>query len=373
MYETLCSPVDYGGLPLKNRILFAPTSMGLPRQQLLERMRAIAAGGCAMIIVGDVPVLPQGFGPSLYSRKGAEFYRELVDTVHSEGCKICAQLHQSDSDFKGMVRYLPGVLTGRISKEELRRLLNARVGPYITGLPASKVKKITGAFGTAAQRAVDLGFDMVQVHGDRMCGSFSSVVFNHRTDAYGGSAENRARFAVEAVSAIRRCLPDLPIDYKLAVRQEDPPYGNAGVVESELGVFVPLLEQAGVTSFHVTLADHGDLGDTIPPKNHPAFGAEGCFLRFCDEVRALTTKPICGVGGLTDPDFVEAQLAAGRIDCAAMSRQLIADPAWPRKVCAGQTDTIRRCLRCNKACLGGMMAHRGVHCIYEKSERKDHS
>lgn len=373
MYETLCSPVNYGGLTLKNRMIFAPTSMGLPRQELLERMRAIAAGGCAMIIVGDVPVLPHGFGPSLYSRKGAEFYRQLVETVHGEGCKICAQLHQSDSDLKGMLRYIPGVLTGRISQAELRPLLNAQVGPYITRLPEAKIKKITEAFGTAAERAVALGFDMVQVHGDRMCGSFSSTVFNHRTDAYGGSAENRARFAVEAVSAIRRRLPDLPIDYKLAVRQEDPHYGNAGVLESELGVFVPLLEQAGVTSFHVTLANHGDLSDTIPPKNHPAFGAQGCFLKFCDEVRALTAKPICGVGGLTDPDFVEAQLAAGRIQCAAMSRQLIADPAWPEKVRTGQANTIHRCVRCNKECLGGMMAHRGVHCIYEKTERKEHS
>ena len=170
---------------------------------------------------------------------------------------------------------------------------------------------------------------MVQVHGDRMCGSFSSSLFNHRTDRYGGSPENRARFAVEAVSAIRRRLPNVPIDYKLAVRQENPHYGNAGVLEEELPIFVPLLEQAGVTSFHVTLADHGELTDTIPPKNHPEFGAEGCFLKFCDQVRQLTKLPICGVGGLTDPDFVEEQLRSGRIDCAAMSRQLIADPDWP--------------------------------------------
>ena len=83
-------------------------------------------------------------------------------------------------------------------------------------------------------------------------------------------------------------------------------------------------------------------------------------------MRALTRLPVCGVGGLTDPDFIEAQLEAGRIDCAAMSRQLIADPAWPAKVLAGKTGEIRRCVRCNKACLGGMMAHRGVHCINQK-------
>ena len=370
MYETINSPLNYGGLTLKNRIIFAPTSLGLSQEEQLERLRKIAAGGCAMIIVGDVPVLPHGFGPSLYSKKGFAYYKALADTVHAEGCKICAQLHQSDSNLKAMIKYIPGVLTKRISMEELRPLLNQQVAPYITNLPVKKIETITAAFGTAAKLAVQAGFDMVQVHGDRMCGSFSSTLFNHRTDRYGGSPENRARFAVEAVSAIRRSLPELPIDFKLAVRQEDPHYGNAGVLESELPVFVPLLEQAGVTSFHVTLANHGELSDTIPPRNHPEFGAEGCFLKFCDQVRKLTQLPICGVGGLTDPDFVEQQLRSGRMDCAAMSRQLTADPAWPRKVQEGRVNEIHRCVRCNKKCLGGMMAHQGVHCIYEKEETK---
>lgn len=366
MYETIKSPLNYGGLTLKNRIIFAPTTLGLPQEELVERLKKIAAGGCAMIIIGDVPVLPHGFGPSLYTKKGFAFYKALADAVHQEGCKLCAQLHQSDSNLKAMVKYIPGVLTKRISMEQLRPLLNQQIGPYITGLPEKKVAQITDAFGKAAELALQAGFDMVQVHGDRMCGSFSSALFNHRVDCYGGSPDNRARFAVEAVSAIRRRLPDVPIDYKLAVRQEDPHYGNAGVLESELPIFVPLLEKAGVTSFHVTLANHSELSDTIPPKSHPEFGAEGCFLKFCDQVRKLTSLPICGVGGLTSPDFVEEQLLSGRIDCAAMSRQLIADPDWPSKVLSDRTGEIHRCVRCNKECLGGMMAHRGVHCIYER-------
>ena len=368
MYETIQSPINYGGLPLKNRIIFAPTSLGLPQPEQIERLRNIAAGGCAMIILGDVPVLPHGFGPSLYSKKGMAYYKSLTDAVHQEGCKICAQLHQSDSNWKAMIKYIPKVLTHRISMEELRPLLNQQVGPYITNLPVEKINEIISAFGMAAQLAVQAGFDMVQVHGDRMCGSFSSALFNQRTDRYGGSPENRARFAAEAVSAIRRSLPEIPIDFKLAVRQEDPHYGNAGVLESELPIFVPILEQAGVTSFHVTLANHGGLTDTIPPASHPMFGAEGCFLKFCDTVKKLTRLPVCGVGGLTDPDFVERQLKNGRIDCAAMSRQLTADPQWPNKVATGRVKEIRRCVRCNQKCLGGMMAHQGVHCIYDKKE-----
>ena len=330
-------------------------------------MRAIAAGGCAMIIVGDVPVGKSRFEKSLFDKKGFAWYQRLAALAHSYDCKLCAQLHQSDSNMAAMLKYVPGVLTKKITMQQLRTLLNEEVAPYITNLPQRKIEKIIHGFGEAAVLAVQAGFDMVQIHGDRMCGSFSSAVFNHRTDAYGGSAENRARFAVEAVRAVRSRLPELPIDYKLAVRQEDPHYGNAGVLESELGVFVPLLEAAGVTSFHVTLANHSSLEDTIPPANHPYFKGEGCFLKYCDEVRSFTAKPITGVGGLTSPDFVEAQLAAGRITCAAMSRQLLADPAWPRKVAAGQAGSIHRCVRCNKKCLGGLQQHQGTHCIYEKS------
>ncbi len=368
MYEVLTSPLDYGGITLKNRMIFAPTTLGLRGEEQLERLRKIAAGGCAMIIIGDVPVLPGGFA-SLFGKKGFEWYKKLADTVHGEGCLICAQLHQSDSNFKGMLKYVPGMLSGHISHDELRELMNRDLGPYISGLPEERLREISSAFGPAAERAVEAGFDMVQVHGDRMCGSLSSALFNSRSDCYGGSPENRARFAAEAVAAIRSRLPELPIDYKLAVRREQPHYGNAGVLEEELGVFVPLLEKAGVTSFHVTLANHGKLGDAIPPKDHPYFGGEGCFLDFCDRVRGLTERPVCAVGGFTDPDFAEAQLEAERMDCIAMSRQLIADADWPKKVAEGRTGEINRCIRCNRECLGGMMSHRGVHCIYERKEK----
>ena len=120
--------------------------------------------------------------------------------------------------------------------QDLRPLLNQKVSPYVCGLSARKIRQITSHFGRAAIQARKAGFDMVQIHGDRMLGGFASPVFNHRTDEYGGSIENRIRFAVEAVKAVRLQAPDLPIDFKLAVRQENPHYGNAGVLPEELSV-----------------------------------------------------------------------------------------------------------------------------------------
>ncbi len=328
MYETILSPIHYGGMQLKNRIIFAPTTFGLSDEEYLAKIRAIAQGGCAMIIVGDVPVGKSRFEKSLFDTKGFAFYQQVVKIAHDADCKVCAQLHQSDSNLLAMFKYIPGLLLKKITPDQLREKLNAEVAPYITKMSKRKIRTIISGFGKAAVLAKQAGFDMMQVHGDRMCGSFSSAIFNHRTDEYGGSAENRARFAAEAVSAVHAAVPGMPIDYKLAVRQENPHFGNAGVVEEELPVFVPLLEQAGVTSFHVTLANHSALENTIPPADHPYFSQPGCFLKFCDEVRQYTDLPICGVGGLNDPDLVEQQLASGRIQCAAMSRQLLADPDW---------------------------------------------
>lgn len=366
MYEKICSPLKIGKIQLKNRIIFAPTTMGLSKEAYEKKLADIASGGCAMIIIGDVPV-STGFH-SLFSKKGFERYKDICQIVHQYDCLICAQLHQSDSHFGSMMKYIPKLLTHKIKKDEIRSLLNNQIEEYICSIPEKKVNEITTSFAKAAKKALAAGFDCIQVHGDRMCGSFSSSLFNHRDDKYGGNIEKRARFAVECIEAIHQTLPDCPIDYKLVIRQENPHYGNAGILIDELSVFIPLLEKAGVTSYHVTLANHSHLEDPIPSSSHPYFSEEGCFLKYCDEVRKYTQLPICGVGGLTSPDFIEAQLLYHRVDCVAMSRQLIADPQWPNKVKYQKTNTIHHCIRCNQKCLGGMQSHKGVHCIYEKEE-----
>ena len=372
MYETINSPFTIGSVTLKNRIIFAPTSMGLKEEEYLEKLGAIARGGTAMIIIGDVPVLKSPF-LSLYSRKGFLRYRRITETIHQNGALAAAQLHMSDSQFSRLIKYLPGMITGKIKPNELRILLNNTVSDYITGLTDKRISEIIRGFGKAAVLAKKAGFDVIQIHGDRMCGSFSSSKYNRRKDRYGGSPKNRARFACEAVAAVRRALPDITIDFKLAVRQENPHYGNAGILMEELPVFVPLLEQAGVNSFHVTLANHSDLSDTIPPASHPYFHGEGCFLSYCDEVRRLTDLPVCGVGRLCSPDFVEEQLKSGRIQLAAMSRQLIADPEWVKKTASGSVSKLFKCTGCNRECLGGMQAHKGVHCIRDHIQTKNKS
>ena len=166
MYEKINEPLSIRGLKLKNRIVFAPTTLGLSEEEYLERLGIIAAGGAAMLVIGDVPVLRHSlFAKSLYSTKGFEFYRRVTEAIHKNGAKACAQLHVSDSDIKGMLRYVPGMLMKRITPDRLRELMNERTGPYITGIPESKIGKITASFGDAAVLAGKAGFDMIQFMG----------------------------------------------------------------------------------------------------------------------------------------------------------------------------------------------------------------
>ena len=129
------------------------------------------------------------------------------------------------------------------------------------------------------------------------------------------SVENRARFAVEAVTGGRAWhVPDLPIDFKLAVRQENPHYGNAGrAAGGAVTVVVPALEARGRDQLPCSAWPTTHRWKTpFPRPRIPYFGEEGCFLPYCDLVRQYTRLPICGVGGLTRPDFVEEQLAQGQ-------------------------------------------------------------
>ncbi len=364
-FENILSPINYGGVSLKNRIIFAPTTMGLKDDEYKEEIRRLAKGGCSMIIIGDVPVGKSTFTKAIVKKKGFRFYKELCDIAHEYDCKIAAQLHQDDSDMLGMLKVLPGMLIRKKSANDIRAKLNELTSNYISQMKPKKIEKILDEFGSAAILCKKAGFDCIQVHGDRMCGSFLSPLINKRTDSYGGKLKNRIRFAVESVKRIRYALPDMPIDFKLCIRIEEPHYGTAGITMDEIRGVVPALEEAGVTSFHVALANHSDLNDTIPPKKHPYFKEEGCFLPFADEVKKWSKLPVCGVGCLSTPEFVEESLRSGRIDCAGMCRELICDPEYVNKLMSNQPDSIKLCVRCNKGCLGGVFEHKGVHCIFD--------
>lgn len=138
MYDTILSPIGYGGMQLKNRIIFAPTTFGLSDEEYLAEMERLAKGGCAMIIIGDVPVAKSRFEKSLFDKKGFAFYQQICETAHKYGCKVCAQLHQTDTDMMSIIKCIPGMLMKKITPDQLRERMNDAVGPYITKMSQKK-------------------------------------------------------------------------------------------------------------------------------------------------------------------------------------------------------------------------------------------
>ncbi len=361
--DILASPVSIGGLTLKNRLVFAPTSLGMDPERALAFLTRIAQGGTGLIILGDVSVIDGGFGYSVCRPADLDFFARLLEIAHRYDARVAAQLFVSDNP--------PGPRSapqggGRPAPEEALRLRNQAVSRYITDMPVADIDFLVESFGKAAVLLRQMGFDLVQIHGDRMCGAFLSPLLNRRTDEYGDGVENRTLFLRRCIGAVRRAEPGLPVDLKLPVRQQSPHYGNGGLAADELADAIPLIEQAGPDSYHVALADHGALRDTIPDANHPYFQQEGCFLPYVDALRPHTQKPICGVGRLQTPAFIRRQLESGRIQLAALCRQLIADPDWPSKALTGEEGQLRRCLYCNADCVGGLMRREGVHCIFDR-------
>ena len=355
----LFEPVTVGSITLKNRIVFAPASMG---RDALSWYEKLARGGCGMIILADLSVVPSLLGaPGLSSMQYADHFRQIIEICHTYDCKVSAQLFHPEYDVT-LIRELYQTLR-QTDPQKVRQTLNESIETFCDTLTSERIQEILHDFERAAERAENLGFDMIQIHGDRLAGSFTSPIFNHRTGNY------RAfwQFPEEMTRAVRKGAPHTPLDYKLTIRTEDPAYGRGGISMDQIPEFVQKLENCGIDSFHVSLANHTATGDTIPMGNHPYFTGEACFANLALEVSRHTAKPVCCVGKIQSPEAAE-ELCRQGISLIGMCRQLIADPEWPNKVSKNRTGEILRCLYCNRACVGALKSGRKVSCILHTKE-----
>lgn len=364
--KQLLTPITLGSLTLKNRIVMAPTSMGLPAEEKAAFLGRVADGGASLIYLGDVGVepVPFGFDCTLFTPEGRDNLRRIVDRIHQGGARAGAQLYLWDYDIRELYR----LMQQGASRDELNAFKHDHVAEYVTQMPRQRIEEIIRHFAEAGAAVKELGFDLVQVLGGHILSSFSSGYLNHREDRYGADAAGRAELAVRTVQAVRQAVGDMPIEYKLAVHDDAIPCGNGGPDLSELGAFVPALEAAGVDAFQAALSNRDNIMDTVPAKNHPVFRGEGCFLYVSDEIKRFTKLPVCCAGKLSDPQLVEELIAHRRLDYAAMSRQLVADPEWVNKVASGREADIRKCAFCNVGCMGSLLSHQPFYCVLDRRQ-----
>lgn len=210
----------------------------------------------------------------------------------------------------------------------------------------------------------EAGIDVVEIHGDRLVGSLYSPIINKRNDEFGGSFENRVKFALMVVKAIKEVSGDMLIEYKLPIitRQKDGSLlGKGGLPIEEAAKLAALLEKEGVDMIHVAQANHtGNMNDTIP-----AMGTRDYTFMIdeCKEIRKVTTIPLSIVGRVLTPKAGEALLSSGVCDMIGYGRSLLADPDFASKVEQGKTNQIRECIMCNKGCTDAITSRRFLSCV----------
>jgi NADPH-dependent 2,4-dienoyl-CoA reductase/sulfur reductase-like enzyme len=214
-------------------------------------------------------------------------------------------------------------------------------GVEVKALSKEMLHEIAEAYGNVAGLAKRAGFEMLMVHGGHgwLLNQFFSPYFNKRTDEYGGSLENRCRFAIEVLQEVRKAVgPRFPIEFRMSGSEL-----FEGGYDLEEGVRIAQQIEPYIDLLHVSAGTYQrGFGDTHPSM----FKEHGCNVYLAAEIKKHVSVPVATIGGLNDPDLLEEIISSGKADVVYMARALLADPFLPRKVTENRTDEIVKCLRC---------------------------
>lgn len=238
--QTLLEPLEINHMTLKNRIIFPPMTTGYEArdgsitEQSINFYKRVAEGGASYIVLGDVtPVHTISPTPKLVTDEQIPSFKALADALHEFGCKLGLQVFHPEYDTVAVAElFAKGDMAGARAK------LHHDMQHYINEVTGERLQEILVHITALARRATQAGADAIEVHGDRLVGSLCSPLINQRTDEYGGSFENRTRFARAVVRAIREGSPDICIDYKLPIITENPQLGRGGLVRAETAEYI---------------------------------------------------------------------------------------------------------------------------------------
>lgn len=336
-YPHLFSPLTLGTKTVKNRICCAPQSVvgahdknGLTQRGFsyyLEKAR----GGCGIVTIGETQVLSDFFqrpDPDEMTK-----FRLLTELIQAQGALASIELgHRGCEDY---------VFTAGAHVEGPSGGIKASSGVIIDEIDEARMDVLADAYAQACQVCLECGFDMVMIHGGHtwLLAQFLSPLFNHRTDRYGGSLENRARFPLMVLDRIRtRVGHRLLLEYRMSADEVI----KGGVHIDEMAEFAHMLEPY-VDIIHASVGTHVDpwcyTFSSIYHKN-------GINLPLAEAIKAKVSIPVAAIGGFNTPELCEAAIASGKADLVYMGRQMLADPHFAEKAELGEADEINTCIRC---------------------------
>ena len=349
-YQHLFSPIKIGTVEVPNRIALLP--MGVFSSRMMNNDGSYtkdgadyyierAKGGTGLIITGLVPV-PKGAGlPSIVNdvKSYTENMKYLADGVHKYGSKVFvmltamsgrASIHPTDPAPSSMPNvWDPSKNNPEMSIEDIHQ--------YIEW------------FAQGAKAAKDAGIDGVEIHAVHegyLLDQFHSVQWNNRTDEYGGSLENRMRFTLECIEAIKKNIPEtMPVLVKFTPHQR-----VEGFRTIDEGIeMAKILEKAGVDALHVDTGCYEEWFQAITT----VYSKEGYKLDVQKAIKDIVSVPVLGDGNLKDPEVAKKAVEDGILDYVGLAHQMLADPYWPKKVKAHHEEDIAPCVGCNECLLAG--------------------
>ena len=360
MEKVILQPIEVGGQTFKNRIMFPPLTTGYEKNGMISEQdmgfyTRLAKGGVGYIVMGDVaPINSFSPTPKLFDDSQIPAFKALADSVHAYGTKLGVQLFHPEYDVDAI-----NSLFMQKKFDEMRQRLHHDMMFFTDEVSEEMLMAIIDKMCACAVRAQKAGVDVIQIHGDRLNGCLCSTRMNHRTDKFGGSLENRVRFARMLTRAIRKAVPDMVIDYKLSI--VTPQRGKGGIDEADAVQFAQWLVEDGVDMFHVAQANHtGNMADTIPPMGVQPYGF---FVKIAGDIKKAVNVPVSAVGRIVDADMAARVIESGMADIVAMGRPLLADPDWGTKIAAGKACDIRRCISCNKGCTDAIQNRQFLSCV----------
>lgn len=348
-YPNLCKPIQIGNVIFKNRMFSAPMggtditadcTIG-PKSTAFYELRA--KGGAGAVTISECMVHPETDGSHAYHLDlkivdSLASFTYTADAIRRHGAIPSVELSHSG-------QYAGTYLVDKNKKQGLSQYgvsPSTRVdGLEIKELTQELIDDIVKSYGEVAGIAKRAGFEMIMVHGGHgwLINQFLSPYFNKRTDKYGGTLENRVRFAQEVLDSVRKAVgPGFPIEFRLSGSELFE--GGYDLAE---GIEISKLLESRIDLLHVSAGTY-QRGFGI---THPSmFAPHGCNVYLAAEIKKHVSVPVATLGGLNDPAQMEEIIASGKADVVEMARALLADHELPKKVMSNRDEDIVKCLRC---------------------------
>lgn len=358
--DKLFQPIEIGPMTVGNRLMMPGMSAGMildqqsrPTPEMIAYYVERARTRPGMIAIGSCAVVPSPIPRrqiALDDDACIEPLRRLTDAIHQYDTKFGLQLWDGGVQTGGAVQLSPSGVTARAQSVH-----DARENPHLKVLDLDEIATVVGYFASAAARARQAGFDFVELHAGHgyLISSFLSPFFNRRTDRYGGSLENRARFLIEILRAVKMAAGDgMAVGIKM--NGDDYMIDDAGWTLADTLQLAPILEAEGAHYLTITAGVMGSRRLTVPPM----YEKQGCFVDLAAAVKKLVSIPVAAVGRVKDAAMANALVADGVVDFVCIGRGLIADSEFVDKARRGDLDDIRKCIADCRGCVDIEGQHR---------------